>query len=279
MSVSEPSRSYSSFMFEGKERLRADGINEYDQGARRYAAAFPFFTTPDRKASSTPWLSPYSFCASNPINAVDPSGNLTIFINGFHCGDGGKSQYWEGVDKMVMKATNDPKALYIDGSIGGVFNLIPSLAFSSMPLGRIGLHAVNLNPFVRKNCGKKYAESTANDLLEILDDDEDIRIITHSMGGAFAKGYINGLLEVLGEDFSDRIKYELDLAPFDSLIQMSVLKNKTFTIQHIDDLIAIPFRMWGGTRFTLRWDGGNGIGGHGVKSYKEETRRFVEEYN
>lgn len=82
MSVSEPSRSYSSFMFEGKERLRADGINEYDQGARRYAAAFPFFTTPDRKASSTPWLSPYSFCAANPVMNIDPTGNIWKVVFG-----------------------------------------------------------------------------------------------------------------------------------------------------------------------------------------------------
>lgn len=277
MSVSEPSRSYSSFMFEGKERLRADGINEYDQGGRRYAAAFPFFTTPDRKASSTPWLSPYSFCAANPINAVDPSGNLTIFINGFHCGDGGKSQYWEGVDKMVMKATNDPKALYIDGSIGGIFNLA-LVAVLTKDISAI-LSLSNVNPNRRKAAGYGLGvkKAVANQLK--TDNGEKIRIITHSMGAAAAKGFIQGAKSVLGNSFTKNIEYEIDLAPYQPNRQSAVPGIKTYTIQHRDDKVARQSLMKGAEPLYQGEEEINGLGGHGIKSFELELENQLINLN
>ena len=55
-------------------RYTADGLDEYDFGARRHYPRFPAFTTPDPHADNTPWLSPYVFCAANPVAYVDPSG-------------------------------------------------------------------------------------------------------------------------------------------------------------------------------------------------------------
>ena len=61
-------------LFGGKEYHTADGLNEYDFDARRHYPRFPAFTTPDPHADNTPWLSPYVFCAANPVAYVDPSG-------------------------------------------------------------------------------------------------------------------------------------------------------------------------------------------------------------
>ena len=63
------------FMFSGNERLLVDGLNEYDFHARRYNAAIPAFTSWDACNEKYPWLSPYAFCAGNPVNMTDPSGN------------------------------------------------------------------------------------------------------------------------------------------------------------------------------------------------------------
>ena len=63
------------FTFSGNERLPNDGLNEYDFNARRYYAALPTFLSWDVLNEQYPWLSPYAYCAGNPIRMIDPSGN------------------------------------------------------------------------------------------------------------------------------------------------------------------------------------------------------------
>ena len=62
------------YLFGGKERLAGGALNEYDFEARNYVASFQRFTTIDPEAEKFPWLSPYAYCNSNPINFIDPTG-------------------------------------------------------------------------------------------------------------------------------------------------------------------------------------------------------------
>jgi len=62
------------YLFSGKEYDNTMGMSEYDFEARRYTALLPGFTTIDPAAESTPWLSPYTYCAGNPISLTDPTG-------------------------------------------------------------------------------------------------------------------------------------------------------------------------------------------------------------
>ena len=57
--------------------MTANGLNEYDFGARQYYTAVPGFTRIDPMAEKYPWLSPYLYCANNPVNAIDPDGRST----------------------------------------------------------------------------------------------------------------------------------------------------------------------------------------------------------
>ncbi len=66
------------YKFGGKELITANGLNEYDFGARQYYSAVPGFTKPDPLCENTQWLSPYLYCGNNPVNAIDPDGRRTI---------------------------------------------------------------------------------------------------------------------------------------------------------------------------------------------------------
>ncbi len=69
------------YKYGGKELDRRFGYDSYDFEARVYDPALGRFTTPDPLAWDTPWVSPYSYCAANPIRYIDPTGE-TIQFNG-----------------------------------------------------------------------------------------------------------------------------------------------------------------------------------------------------
>ncbi len=70
-----------SFKFGSKELVTDNGLNEYDFEARQYYPAVPHFTGIDPMCEKFYWLSPYLYCANNPVNAVDPDGKDIWCIN------------------------------------------------------------------------------------------------------------------------------------------------------------------------------------------------------
>lgn len=62
------------FLYGGKERITQFGLSLYNFEARMYRAPLGRFSTPDKKAIDTPWLSPFAYCACNPVNFTDPTG-------------------------------------------------------------------------------------------------------------------------------------------------------------------------------------------------------------
>ena len=65
------------YKYNGKELDRHSGLDWYDYGARWYDGMR--FNTMDRFAEKYPDLSPYSYCAGNPINAIDINGDSIYF--------------------------------------------------------------------------------------------------------------------------------------------------------------------------------------------------------
>ena len=62
------------YKYNGKELDRVHGLDWYDYGARRYDPAYCMFTQMDPLAEQYPYLSPYVYCAGNPVRYVDPDG-------------------------------------------------------------------------------------------------------------------------------------------------------------------------------------------------------------
>ena len=64
------------YKYNGKELDRMHGLDWYDYGERQYdAAGVPMFTTIDPMAEKYYHLSPYAYCANNPIKYIDLRGD------------------------------------------------------------------------------------------------------------------------------------------------------------------------------------------------------------
>ena len=127
-----------------------------------------------------------------------------------------------------MTHLNDPHPLYRDGSIGGVWGL---------PL--------NLVPSKREYIGHIEGIVDAPNIIKIVSDQhgnikETIKIITHSMGAAYAKGYVKALLEYLKKMGIplNIIEFEADFAPFQPGAQKASSAITTYQFSHSDDKVA-----------------------------------------
>ena len=61
-------------LYNGKELDRMHGLNLYDYSARQYDAAIGQFTSIDPLCEKYYHISPYAYCAGNPVKYVDPTG-------------------------------------------------------------------------------------------------------------------------------------------------------------------------------------------------------------
>ncbi|MCR5193336.1 MAG: hypothetical protein K6D59_08535 [Bacteroidales bacterium] len=67
-----------SFLFTGKERDRETGYGYFGARYMDYELLTSFISV-DRYASKYPFISPYAYCAWNPIKLMDPTGDTIIF--------------------------------------------------------------------------------------------------------------------------------------------------------------------------------------------------------
>jgi RHS repeat-associated protein len=78
----EGEQGYQNYLFSGKEFDRKFQMNTYDFGARTYSADVPVWKTPDPLAEKYYSISPYAYCANNPMRFIDPNGAEVVDANG-----------------------------------------------------------------------------------------------------------------------------------------------------------------------------------------------------
>jgi RHS repeat-associated protein len=225
------------YKYNGKELQDELGLNLYDYGARNYDPALGRWNTMDKLSELYFDKSSYVYALNTPVQAIDPDGNVVIFINGMHLGDGGKPDYWRtyekrktynytpfgnvaswenvetsAFDRSVMNHLGDQNAIYRDGR--------SAVAHLRGDVGSI------FDPYDRSRSGYQQGKEDAKGIIANLARDktsgeivETIKIITHSMGAAYGKGYVEALQEyikTLPKEQQSQIKISLfaDFDPF-----------------------------------------------------------------
>ena len=88
--------------FGGKELDRMHGLDLSDFSARQYDAAIGQFTSMDPLCEKYYHISPYAYCAGNPVRFVDPDGRFIAIYDG-------DIQYRYDINDWVFKdADNNP---------------------------------------------------------------------------------------------------------------------------------------------------------------------------
>ena len=81
--VTSPTGSVQPYKYTGKELDRENGLDTYDFEARCYDPALATTWQQDPLADKYPQLSPYSWCAANPIRNTDPTGMRIVYDMSF----------------------------------------------------------------------------------------------------------------------------------------------------------------------------------------------------
>jgi len=184
--------------------------------------------TVDGKAELYQNMTPYGYAANTPVNAIDPDGNLIIFVNGFTLSKDqqGTPKYWrEYRNEVSIRSTKD---IFGRWRTEQVTRSVLSRAFDQEVSDQLGdqnrhyVHGGNsISSAARKGYGFLKGYSEAEAVIESLHRtngviDETIKIVTHSMGGAYGKGYVIGLKKYLDEhpELKKQVKITL-VADFD----------------------------------------------------------------
>ena len=231
------------FKYNGKEEQRREfsdlsGLEWLDYGARMYDAQVGRWSISDSKSEFYFSHSAYIYALNQPTHAIDPDGNIVIFVNGNHYDImPPHEKYWTTsvrktdpkkvslfnlsgeyyvslqFDKIIMQILKDfHKPQYYDGSVGGWHPIFDDKRFSATAKGRY-VKGFEQGLMDAKSIIDNLARDKSGNIIET------IKVVTHSMGGAYGKGlvaalkvYINTLPIALQKQI--KITLVVDFDPF-----------------------------------------------------------------
>ena len=216
------SSSVQPYKYNGKEYDSKNGLSWYDYGARHYDATLGRWHVVDRQAEKYYSVSPYAFTGNHTFNTLELGGELFIFVNGFypmeyfghyayHTQRNSSSPYspvpiynpdrsfkntdsygWANIDKLYMKQYDDMNSLYVNGS----FDLTSSAST------RYNRGIESGKELLRKLRSGEYS----------LEEEETIKIVGYSMGGAYAVGMAHTIMQ--DSEYANLLQFVDYLAPY-----------------------------------------------------------------
>jgi len=268
------------YKYNGKELDRMHGLNLYDYGVRMYDPILGRFMNLDPMYENNYHETPYSYCSNNPINAIDNNGEFTIFVNGFHLNPfSNLDDYWGDFGNQFKKHFNDYNCKYYDGSISGALGLYGSA-------GKLGMHYhyTNLSASNRYSQGYYNGKKDASGIINSLKRDKDgriieiLRIVSHSMGGAYAKGIAQAIMEYARnhpEETNGLQIVEYDFAPFEPWSQKAIDGVDTYQYSHSNDFIAFDSSI-NGAKHMKTENTGNILSSHFISSFIQYISQLPE---
>tara|TARA_R110002072_G_scaffold16048_1_gene63484 strand:- start:68190 stop:69182 length:993 start_codon:yes stop_codon:yes gene_type:complete len=253
-----PNRSESSgdyrYGFGGHEKddeIKGQG-NHYSFGDYGYDPRIVVRFNLDPKAALLPHISPYTVFLGSPIRVTDPDGQFPIIINGKVLDDKerGSTKYWNSkILKTIEKQTGYKLGKSNIGSAKRVSQFSGDFYFVDGDQGTW--------PSSRYGAGMVQACSDADDIWskmkETMKDGkitEQLQIISHSRGSAFAEGYMESLREQIKMRAADEgiefaydegsiLEYSVNLAPHQSnYIDYQSSGTKNVNISHTGDPLS-----------------------------------------
>ncbi len=213
LNIHRQSRTANSKYLYNKKELQEE-LSQYDYGARFYDPVTARWTRIDNKAEAFEAVSPYAYAVNDPVNAVDPDGNLIIFVNGFVPGQWLNKNLHETIPvydrPFHPKYVPNPDYKPYPGDrnlasgaphyLGKAFDYWGKVDDAFM--GKSGYNDnnalyINASSDNTSEAQDRYAEGQAagQSLINQLDngsislkEGETIKIVGHSQGGAFSAG-------------------------------------------------------------------------------------------
>lgn len=177
------------YAYTGKEvdgEVSGNG-NSYDFGNRQYDPRLGRWMSLDPLKALYPSMSPYCYAGNTPIAAYDPDGRLILFVNGYTSGCVAGRGYWSEAKKYSQ---NPEPNQFIDAAMEyfGDSNVDDDVSFIN------GEGAWYSTASSRQAAGREYVKNNLESIKASLVSGETIKIVTHSMGGAYAEGMIEELI-------------------------------------------------------------------------------------
>ena len=273
------------FGFNGKENdneVKGDG-NSLDFGARIYDSRLGRWLVLDPMQAAYPSLSSYTYALNTPIRAIDPDGELVIYVNGEVGEFKGQSSKGTHPDRASISYW------------GAIFVANTQAAFGEKFLNSKFVDGdLSVGASDRYCRGYYQAKKDFSDIMKGLKRDkngkiiETIKVVSHSKGCASANGYIEGLRDMIEQNkdqFADPegvIESHIMLAPHQSFA-IKVLKSKTATVAVTHDGDWLSDDDVSGDVATIETPGlgwGNlstyALGGHKVETFAKELVKLAK---
>ena len=129
------------YTFSAKERDSETGLSYF--GSRYYSSDLSIWLSVDPQASKYPSLSPYTYCANNPVRLVDPNGEEIYEFdeNGKYLGTSGA----QGSHDQIAIKKSDGSITISKGYENGTIKLCQEDVVAQEDMTQVGVRALKIN--------------------------------------------------------------------------------------------------------------------------------------